>query len=317
MGYGQNKPTITIVEDNIWFVGDAARTSYSTYATTGPIEWTESATVETFRIVAPMVQVRYRASDAALLGLPTEIFVAEPTRDTDSGSHGLSTGARVGVGVGISLGIIGLVIGAFFLWRRRQLAKEAMAFEPELDATGAHLNEISEIAGKASDHPPFHGLDRPELDVPRTGVAQGTTLGSQEVISKLAGQIASEKDGEEHNHAKAEATRQYELAGADTLRPQIPSAHLAAASLPYELASTPASEGVSQTISPLRLNLYRDKDHAEKEVVPKQVRAYPHSSSQHAFLPQSSQGISSLISQSTLTPQSETQTSPHEDDSDV
>lgn len=73
--------------------------------------------------------------------------------DAASGSGGLSTGAKAGIGAGVGVaGAALLLVGAFFLWRKRRQSKSATLphTEPPSSGPASHLPPYAPTAGAPS-----------------------------------------------------------------------------------------------------------------------------------------------------------------------
>ena len=96
--------------------------------------------VHTFQQYAPMIDIRWQASDLKSLTLPTSTASPKPgasvsgasatSSPSSNSSSGLSTGAIVAIAVVIPVVVIAVAIAAFFLLKKRRKSREAAAEWP-------------------------------------------------------------------------------------------------------------------------------------------------------------------------------------------
>ncbi|CAP67135.1 uncharacterized protein PODANS_1_21510 [Podospora anserina S mat+] len=90
-------------------------------------------------IYAPMIQLAWKPSDLPSSDISSDLGPTTTSTPKEPSSGGISTGAIAGIAVGAAAVIIGIVVGAFLLWRtkRRGLARDGPYAQAELPATEA------------------------------------------------------------------------------------------------------------------------------------------------------------------------------------
>ncbi|QPC59888.1 hypothetical protein HYE67_002119 [Fusarium culmorum] len=124
-----------------------------------PTQWLGPGytTIGSITIHAPMFQLagleNFETTTDTALASSTE--TSQPNMESDSGG-GLSTGEQAGIGIGVGVVGLGILVAAFYLWRRRERSKVPPKYilEPsQLDSR--EVNPPGELGGIPIAPPPY------------------------------------------------------------------------------------------------------------------------------------------------------------------
>lgn len=139
--YGEQKCALSIFSSTVPTAHCSGGRTVDLDTLSIPYTTTESssvATISTFSVYAPLLQLMYQSSDVSTTTTPSSssIMPSSSGEETDSsGNLGLSKGASAGIGVGVGLGVVILAAAIFWFWRvrRKDMKMAASDHRPNSD----------------------------------------------------------------------------------------------------------------------------------------------------------------------------------------
>lgn len=127
-GYYATVPVATCSDGQRGFATDLrvpytiTETSTSTLTSTAESLVVSTTLLGTYEVYAPLIDIRWQASDKP--------------------ASGLSTGGKAAIGVVVPVAVVAMVVGAFFLWRKRRKVPREKGGLPELPGGGRDKIEL-------------------------------------------------------------------------------------------------------------------------------------------------------------------------------
>lgn len=130
--YGEQKCALSISSSTVPTAHCSGGSTVDLATLSIPYTTTESssvATISTFSVYAPLLQLMYQSSDVSTTTSSSSSItpISSGTETDSSGSRRLSTGASAGIGVGVGLGVVIVAGAAFWSWRMKRKNMKAAA----------------------------------------------------------------------------------------------------------------------------------------------------------------------------------------------